>query len=110
MVHRLIAAGLALGLLASCVEAPPPGPGGKPLSPAAAADCLARGGEIGRGGLLPDEVCFLPMPDAGKSCTRAGDCEGQCLSESRTCSKVAPLFGCYGFLDETGRQLDICVD
>lgn len=97
--------------LAACVEDPPPGgPEGKPLSDAERAECLARGGTAGRGGLLPDEVCFLPQPDAGKSCSAAGDCAGQCLADTRTCSTVTPMFGCYDFLDETGKTVGICVD
>ena len=55
----LILAGL---LLASCV-APPAGPQGKVLSAAERAECLMQGGTVGRGGLLPDELCFRPEPD-----------------------------------------------
>lgn len=97
-------------LLAGCTEEPPAVTQGKPLSPAERAECLASGGSAGRGGLVPDEVCFRPLKDAGKVCTKAADCEGVCLADTKTCSKVTPMFGCYEFLDEQGRQLAICVD
>ncbi|MBE0552322.1 MAG: hypothetical protein IH625_01380 [Rhodobacteraceae bacterium] len=102
----LILAGL---LLTSCVP-PPAGPQGKVLSAAERAECLMQGGTVGRGGLLPDELCFRPEPDGGKACTRKTDCSGMCLAESNTCSKVTPLFGCFEFLDETGAKAQICID
>ncbi len=95
--------------LAGCVEEPT-GPQGKALSAAERTECLAKGGSVGRGGLLPDEICFLPQPDAGKSCTKQSDCEGTCLADTRTCSKVTPIFGCFEFLDETGQKVGICID
>ena len=98
---------LAVIALSSCVDQ---GPQGKKLTEAERADCLMRGGSTGYGGLFPDELCFTPMKDAGQSCTKAGDCEGQCLAETKTCSKVSPIFGCYDYLDETGQVVGICVD
>jgi len=99
----------ALALVA-CVEAPPGGPQGKALTKAERAECLMKGGSTGRGGLFPDEVCFLPEPDAGKACTKKTDCEGLCLADTRTCSPVTPMFGCFEFLDETGQKVGICID
>lgn len=101
---------MALMLLASCVPDAPQAPEGRKLSGADRLQCLAEGGTVGRGGLLPDEVCFRPLADGGKACTKQGDCSGQCLAETMTCSKVTPMFGCYGFIDEQGRRADICVD
>lgn len=69
-----------------------------------------KGGTVGRGGLLPDELCFLPEPDAGKACTRKTDCAGLCLADTQTCSPVSPMFGCFEFLDETGQKVGICID
>ncbi|VDC27300.1 hypothetical protein [Pseudogemmobacter humi] len=103
--------GMALAFaLVGCVEEPPGVRQGKTLSPAERAECLAAGGSVGRGGLLPDEICFRPLKDAGKVCTKATDCEGVCLASTRTCSKVEPMSGCYELLDGQGRQLAICVD
>ncbi|MEZ5716333.1 MAG: hypothetical protein R3D85_14950 [Paracoccaceae bacterium] len=55
-------------------------------------------------------MCFRPTPDAGKSCRKASDCSGVCLADTRTCSTMSPMFGCYGFLDDEGREAEICVD
>ncbi len=107
MKRLLLIATLALG---ACMEEPRSGPQGKPLNDADRAECLMKGGSVGRGGLLPDEVCFLPQPDAGKACAKQTDCAGQCLADTRTCSKVSPMFGCFEFLDETGRTVGICID
>lgn len=96
--------------LVACVEKPPSGPQGKPLTKAERAECLMQGGRVGRGGLLPDEVCFLPEADAGKACTKKSDCEGMCLADTRTCSPVTPMFGCFEFLDESGQRVGICID
>lgn len=99
-----------LMLLAACQPDAPAGPEPRLLPEAERAACLAAGGSIGRGGLLPDEVCFKPTPDAGKACSKASDCSAMCLAETRSCSKVSPQFGCFGFLDDAGQVQDICVD
>ncbi len=78
--------------------------------PQSRAACLAAGGRWARGGLNPDPLCFLPNPDAGTSCTKATDCVGTCLSDSRTCAPEQPIFGCYGFLDDDGAEVMICAD
>ena len=107
MIRALV---LILALAACVDQAAEDGPQGKPLTDADRAACLAQGGTVGRGGLLPDEICFRPMPDAGQACTRATDCEGMCLADTMTCSKVSPVFGCFEFMDEQGRKQAICVD
>ena len=101
---------IALLALGACVEEPPAGPEGKPLGAAERAECLMKGGSVGRGGLFPDEVCFLPEPDAGKACKAAADCSGRCLADTMTCSPVTPLFGCFEYLDEAGKTVGICID
>lgn len=103
-------AALTLTALAACVEEPAgPGPG-TALTEAERADCLDHGGKPGRGGMLGNEVCYRPTPDAGKSCTKASQCSGHCQADSRTCSPVTPQFGCFEFLDETGQKVGLCVD
>ena len=72
--------------------------------------CEAKGGRVEVVGKAQLPTCILPLPDAGKSCETATDCEGFCLSETRQCSAVAPQFGCIPHLDETGRELVICID
>lgn len=112
-MRRFLFAGtvaFALVALAACVEEPS-GPGlGAKLTEAERADCLDHGGKPGRGGLLGNEVCYRPTPDAGKSCRKASDCSGHCQADSRTCSPVTPQFGCFEFLDDSGQKLGLCVD
>jgi hypothetical protein len=102
---------LTLGL-AACVDEGDAAsdPEAVKLSDADRAQCLAQGGTVGRGGLLPDEVCFRPTPDAGKACTKAGDCSGQCMADTMTCSKVTPQFGCFEMMTEDGQKVGLCVD
>ena len=94
--------------LAACQESTP-APETTGFSPAA---CLAEGGRPGRGGLLNQQVCFLPHADAGASCRKATDCTGMCLvgETGATCSAQSPVFGCVDFLDEAGQRLGICID
>ncbi len=82
---------IAVLALASCVEAPSGevAPEGQKLGKAERAECLARGGSVGRGGLVPDEVCFLPLADGGKACTKKADCEGMCLVDPVSRAAVA---------------------
>lgn len=54
--------------------------------------------------------CSWPTRDAGKSCHKAGDCEGQCLARSQTCAPYRPLFGCNEVLDKDGRRMMLCID
>jgi hypothetical protein len=73
-------------------------------------DCLAADGRWALGGLSRQELCFLPNSDAGKACTKASDCEGVCLAETKTCAPERPLFGCYSYLGKDGAQGMICRD
>ena len=71
--------------------------------------CEAQGGQFLPGG-LSGLVCFLKTEDAGKSCSSYWDCQGQCMAETRTCSAVSPMFGCFSMLDEDGEAVEICID
>ena len=46
----------------------------------------------------------------GKACATAADCSGVCFADTRTCSPVTPLFGCFDYLDEAGKTVGICID
>lgn len=113
----LTQAGLVLGVLvlAGCLptdaaETAADGTEGPVLSAEERAECLAAGGRIGSGGLFPGELCFRPTTDAGQACSRASDCEGFCLAETRTCAPVTPIFGCTAILNEDGQEITLCMD
>lgn len=53
--------------------------------------------------------CVTFTKDNGKRCTRAGQCESQCLARSGTCAPFAPLFGCNEVLDDIGRRMTQCL-
>jgi len=48
--------------------------------PSTRADCEAAGGKWGRLGLRPQELCDLPTPDGGKTCTDSTDCASACVA------------------------------
>jgi hypothetical protein len=80
----------------------------------ARAACAARGDDWGnRGGIIFDEGCTEVMPDAGRVCHDARDCQGYCelLSERQIsstrkrltgrCTRHRTPFGCRVFIGET---------
>ncbi len=71
--------------------------------------CEKKGGKwssVGKTG----KTCVKQTRDAGKQCTKAGDCDGYCLARSRSCAPVTPLFGCNEVLQDNGRQVTVCLD
>lgn len=72
------------------------------------AACTARGGRFGKGGLSGGFFCFETPKDANKHCTKASDCEGECLARSLSCSPVIPLVGCNEVLTITGSKSTLC--
>ena len=87
------------GLLLSACEAAD-GVGGLVRS------CEAKGGKLVDSKM--GEVCAMPTPDAGKSCTGSLQCEGLCLSDG-VCSSHDQNFGCTEILED-GRIVTICID
>jgi hypothetical protein len=91
--------------------APSPESAPPPLPPALAAEaraCAEAGGTLrprGRGGLWS---CVRLTRDGGRTCSRGGDCEGECLARSRSCAPLEPLFGCHDVLDGAGRRQTLC--
>ncbi len=55
-------------------------------------------------------ACVQTTRDAGKTCRKAGDCEGECLARSGTCAPFTPLFGCNDIFDDAGRRMTLCLD
>ena len=74
------------------------------------AQCEAKGGRFGKGGLGGSFVCYENTRDANKSCRSGLDCEGLCLARSRTCSPVKPFFGCHDILSDSGLRSTLCID
>ena len=72
--------------------------------------CEERGGSYNRTGMYGIWDCVMPAPDAGQSCSRAQDCAGACMADTRTCSTILSPMGCYSYLDENGQILEICID
>lgn len=74
------------------------------------ASCEKAHGRLGQGGKAGVLTCYMDTKDNGKQCTKAGDCEGDCLARSGTCAPVTPLFGCNEILAENGARMTQCVD
>lgn len=72
--------------------------------------CEARGGVFASVGGEGARACVQPTRDGGKSCRREGDCEGQCLARSQSCSPIEPLLGCNDVLQQNGAMVTLCVN
>ena len=71
--------------------------------------CIKEGGSYDPKGMLQVYMCNMPAKDFGKSCTDSSECEGMCLSETKSCSKDTINFGCINILEE-GNPVTICID
>lgn len=81
---------------------------GQRIQQQAQEECARAGGQLARRGGTDALTCLIRPRDAGKSCTRKSDCEGQCLARSGTCSPVIPLLGCYEVLLDSGARVTEC--
>jgi len=54
--------------------------------------------------------CAILTRDGGKQCHKKGDCQGQCLARSGTCSPITPLYGCNDILEKDGGEVTMCID
>ena len=89
---------------------------------AAAADCMARGGEMKPQGRMQTLQCVVSYADAGKRCTTGDDCLGDCRVEDVTtapaagttavgqCQATNSRFGCYTPVEDGKAGATICVD
>mgnify|MGYP003586725036 CR=1 FL=1 len=114
----LLAAGLAL---AACSPAPAPGPvvptpaeapEPPPTMSISASSCSSRGGEMRQVGRAQTWQCVVKYADAGKRCTDASQCEGQC--EIAGNSGLAPgalqlVHLARGFVAQALQHLDIAL-
>lgn len=72
--------------------------------------CVKKGGQWSVAGKAGGMSCVHMMRDAGKSCRKKSDCEGDCLARSNTCAPIAPLFGCNEILQDNGAMVTLCID
>ncbi len=72
--------------------------------------CVKTGGQWSVAGKAGGMSCVRMMRDAGKSCHKKSDCEGDCLARSNTCAPIAPLFGCNEILQDNGVMVTLCID
>ncbi len=72
--------------------------------------CEARGGVYASAGGEGVRACVRKTRDAGKSCRREGDCDGQCLARSQTCSPIDPVLGCNEVLQQNGAMVTLCLN
>jgi hypothetical protein len=96
--------GTAAGTETPAAEETPPPKSGPQIQ------CEASGGLWGQSGGSGAFLCQKMTKDGGKVCHKKGDCSGECLAPSQTCSPVAPLMGCNDVMDAEGRQVTLCLD
>ncbi len=111
---RALAIGVLSFLVASCQEDGAVGPDAEGGAPDLLADdrskCERSGGTWGLSAGDTLFVCFHETRDANKTCSIASDCEGLCLSRSRSCSPIKPFLGCHEILTEGGGHATQCVN
>ncbi|PZR00241.1 MAG: hypothetical protein DI533_06545 [Cereibacter sphaeroides] len=94
----------AIEAAAAAAAPPPPEPVKSPSQIA----CEKKGGRYSAAG-EGVFACVTPTRDAGKQCSKEGDCQGLCLARSRSCSPFTPVFGCQEILQRDGRQVTECL-
>ena len=72
--------------------------------------CEKSGGQWATAGETGANLCVKRMKDAGKRCSQKGDCKGQCLARSQTCSPIDPMIGCNDILEGDGRRVTLCLN
>jgi hypothetical protein len=89
------------------------------------AQCEGRGGRIAIAGLSGNEMCALPLADAGKRCTSGGQCLGECMFDrtglkgrpprpgkrvTGRCQATDYPYGCRTTVENERLQPGLCVD
>lgn len=97
------------------VADPAPAPALEPEKPARVLGpeelaCQKSGGQWSVAGKAGGMTCIRTLRDAGKSCRKKSDCEGDCLARSNTCAPISPLFGCNEILQDNGAMVTLCID
>lgn len=125
MKLKALAAGF---VLAACSPTPAP----QPVVPAAeapeaptmsvsASACTARGGDMRQVGRAQTWRCVVKYADAGKRCTDASQCEGQCeiagnsgiargAAAAGVCQADSNRFGCRTTVKDGKAEATLCID
>lgn len=129
----LFTVSLAASTLALVACSPTPAP--EPMVPAAEAPanldppkmtvsssaCTARGGEMQQVGRMQSWQCVVTYADAGKRCTDASQCEGQCeiagnsgiapgTAATGVCQADSNRFGCRTTVKDGKAEATLCID
>ncbi|MNU76559.1 hypothetical protein D3C71_661140 [compost metagenome] len=118
------AAGLGALLLAgACAPTETPGGSGAeaPVRSAEASACAARGGAMQQVGRMQSWRCVVKYADAGKRCTDASQCEGQCeiagnsgiapgTATAGVCQADSNRFGCRTTVKDGKAEATLCID
>ena len=126
---RLKAVLLAAGLvLAACSPMPTPAPAlplqdepEPPKMTVTTSSCTARGGEMRQVGRMQTWQCVVKYADAGKRCTDASQCEGQCeiagnsgiapgTATAGVCQADSNRFGCRTTVKDGKAEATLCID
>lgn len=94
-------------------EAPAPGAAEEdpvPPKPPEQLACEKNGGTWATTGTSGAQACVRRTRDGGKQCSNGRQCEGDCLARSRSCSPIAPLFGCNEILQDNGARVNQCLE
>lgn len=122
----LLAAGLAL---AACSPTPAPEPvvptpaeaPEPPKMTVTSSTCAARGGQMRQVGRAQTWQCVVKYADAGKRCTDASQCEGQCeiagnsdiaagVAAVGVCQADSNRFGCRTTVKDGKAEATLCID
>ncbi|MGO4410030.1 MULTISPECIES: hypothetical protein [unclassified Brevundimonas] len=121
----LFAAGL---VLAACSPTPAPepvvpveAPEPPPTMTISSSSCTARGGEMRQVGRMQSWQCVVRYPDAGKRCTDASQCEGDCeiagnngiapgARATGVCQADSNRFGCRTTIKDGKAEATLCID
>jgi hypothetical protein len=72
--------------------------------------CEKKGGKWSLIGESKARTCLRQTRDSGKMCDNKKDCDGQCLSRSKTCAPFDPLLGCNDVIQDNGATVTLCID
>ena len=120
----MAAAGLSALLVAgACAPTETPGGSGAdtPTQSTDASACAARGGQMQQVGRMQSWRCVVKYADAGKRCTDASQCQGQCEIPGNSgvapgaaavgqCQADSNRFGCRTTIKDGKAEATLCID